>query len=338
MNIAHLLPYSAKFPLSKHNGRYEWALRLARLQAAAGHSVTIYAAPGSRDDTAPVQWQTLPESLGDKTVNNMALIKQALQTDSHDIYHSHFDYLHYFLADITTKPVVFTQHWFPTTDMTTAQKRNTKNPALAVPVTDYMAMQNQQLGLKSVDRIYHGIDLTLFTPSLQEHRERLLFVGRVAPNKGVREVVDLAIATSQKLDIIGKINAVDQGYWDSFAAKVDGDAIRYLGGLPQTDVAAILAAAKAFVFLSQSAEAFGQTIIEAQACGIPVITNDIAAAKELVQSGITGFITASDAEFRAAIDQIDTIDSKACRLFAEKFDVNVMADHYESLYRELIAR
>lgn len=339
MNIAHLLPYSAVFPLKKHNGRYEWALRLARLQVAAGHTVTMYGGPGSTDAATPaLQWRTLPASFSNKTLDNIALLQQALATDSHDIYHSHFDYLHYFVADTTTRPVLFTQHWFPTDTMVAAQHYNTHNPAIGVPVTDYMAAQNHQLGLASADRIYHGIDLDMFSPQPENQRGRFVCVGRIAPHKGVREVVSLAHTTGQKLDIIGKINASDQAYWNSFSDLIDGANIHYLGSLPQAEVASHLASAKALIFISQAVEAFGQTIIEAQACGTPVITNDIGAARELVQNGITGFVTTNDTELRMAIDQITNIDPQACRNFAEHFDVTLMAQRYESLYRQLIAR
>ena len=337
MNIAHLLPYSAKFPLQKHNGRYEWALRLARLQVAAGHTVTIYAAPDCHDDDLAIKWQTIPFDFGNKTLNNIALMKQAFDADEHQIYHSHFDHLHYFLADATTKPVIFTQHWFPNGAVAAAQRYNTKNQALAVPVTTFMATENRRLGLVSASKIYHGIDLELFSLAAQPVRDRLVFIGRIAPHKGVREIVKLAHKAGQKLDIIGKINASDRPYWDSFSQLVDGHQIRYLGALSQTEVALILAAAKAFIFISQSVEAFGQTIIESQACGTPVITNNMGAASELVHDGVTGFITSSDEAFISAINRLDTIDRQACRDFAEHFDVNRMAAQYESLYVERIA-
>jgi glycosyltransferase involved in cell wall biosynthesis len=337
MNIAHLLPHSAHFPLAKHNGRYEWALRLARLQVAAGHTVTIYAAPDSSDATSGLIWRSLPRSLNNKSLDNIALIKTAFQQPEHDIFHSHFDYLHYLVADMTPKPILFTQHWFPNETVADASIYNVRGNVYAVPVTDYMQRIDQQLGLRVAERIYHGIDLTLFHPTMNHDADRLIFVGRIAPHKGVREIVEIAIAAGEKLDIIGKVNTVDATYWEDILPLVDGKQIRYLGALPQADVAHALAEAKAFLFSSQTLEAFGQVTIEAQACGTPVIINDVGASRELVKDGLTGFVVSTRDEYLKAIAQLTMIDSAACRTFAEQFDVHVMADQYSALYRRLIA-
>ncbi|HZP55487.1 MAG TPA: hypothetical protein VFB03_01820, partial [Candidatus Saccharimonadales bacterium] len=142
MNIAHLLPYTATFPLQKHNGRYEWALRLAMIQAAKGHQVTIYSSPKSSGKN--IEWKSIDINLGDKTANNLSLIKLALSNDSHDIYHSHFDYLHYLLADQTSKPLLATQHWFPNKQTAEAAKLNKKQNVYTIAPTTYMAKEDRR--------------------------------------------------------------------------------------------------------------------------------------------------------------------------------------------------
>jgi glycosyltransferase involved in cell wall biosynthesis len=337
VNIAHLLPYVATFPLAKHNGRYEWALRLARLQVKQGHTVTVYAGPGSHDTTEPnIIWRSIPTSLGDKALNNLALMKKALANQEHTIYHSHFDHLHYEVAGNTAKPIVFTQHWFPNSTVAEASSHSKNENVFAVPVTDYMLAMNRTLGIRSVDRIYHGIDLDTFTPSGTPKSNRFIFVGRIAPHKGVREVITLAKKAGVALDIIGKINTSDEAYWNTCLPDVDGEQIRYIGALPQEKVATALASAKAFLFSSQALEAFGQVTIEAQACGTPVVINDIGASSELVVNGKTGFVVSTDTEFIHAIGQIDSINPEDCRAYAEKFDVHAMAQQYEDLYKSLI--
>ena len=93
MRIAHLLPTSAVFPLVKHNGRYEWALRLAKLQVASGHEVTIFA--GNKSGEGTVTWRTTEPSDASKRERNLELLHLAFEDDSFDVYHSHFDSLHY---------------------------------------------------------------------------------------------------------------------------------------------------------------------------------------------------------------------------------------------------
>ena len=336
MNIAHLLPYTARFPLTKHNGRYEWVLRLATLQAAAGHAVTIYAAPGSHADTTNIQWASHGGDLGDPKTNNLANIRAAFTNTAHDIYHSHFDFLHYSLAGTTPKPIVCTQHWFPNEALVNASRSSKSHNVTLVPVTHYMADADTALGLTPSAVIYHGIDLELFSYDARPKTERFVFVGRITPSKGVREAVALAKLCNIPLDIIGKINSTDKDYWNSFLPSVDGMQIRYLGAKTQTEVVAHLATARAMLFPLQVKEAFGQTTVEAQACGTPVIIQDLGASKELVQSGKTGFVVSTTDQYVEAIKNIDSIKPADCRAFAEKFNVRTMASAYDDLYEHLI--
>lgn len=334
MNIAHLLPRSAVFPLKKHNGRYEWALRLARIQAQAGHTVTVYAGRDSTDDS-PIVWQSIPDIAGDKKTANIALLTKALENPQHDIYHSHFDSLHYIVADLTDKPIVVTQHWFPTQEIANAVPLSTKHNVFNVPVTDMMKAEDEQLGIPTTDRIYHGIDLSLFHPTTG-HSDRFLFVGRIHPGKGIAEAIHYAKTANVPLDIIGKVNGTEKEFWQSLSADIDGDHIRYLGPQPQQVVAAAFAQAKAFIFPSQTEEAFGQVTVEAQAAGAPVIISNVGPSSELVITGKTGFVCETEDQFMEAIKNIDSIDRAECRTHAEQFDVVKMVAAYDSLYRSLI--
>ncbi|HZP55240.1 MAG TPA: glycosyltransferase, partial [Candidatus Saccharimonadales bacterium] len=150
------------------------------------------------------------------------------------------------------------------------------------------------------------------------------------------EAVEIARAANEGLDIIGKVNNVDQSYWQKTLPYVDGNRISYLGPKPQAEVARHLAKAKAFIFPSQSREAFGQVTVEAQACGTPVIISDIGASKELVEDGKSGFVVGSQEEFIGAVKNISRIDRRYCRKFAENFDINKMVEEYNNLYEKLV--
>lgn len=334
MNIAHLLPYSAKFPLKTHHGRYEWALRLARRQAEQGHSVTIYASPDSFDEIMAINWQSHRGTFTKSYTNNIANILAAFQGGHHDIYHSHFDFLPYFLADTVREPIIFTQHWFPSADVAEAAKFNRTRNTLAVPVTKFMATEDKKLGIPAAEVIYHGIDLNRFRFSGKPRSDRYAFVGRVAPHKGVKQAVDLAVAAGLKLDIAGKVNRRDRAYWDSILPRIDGRRIRYLGPLGQADVAQLISKSRALIFAPQSEEAFGQTIIEAQACGTPVIIQDFGAAHELVQHGKTGFVFSSRESFYESVGNLGKINPSDCRAFAEKFSFEDMVSNYWALYKK----
>lgn len=337
MKIAHLVSYSVVYPLKKHNGRYEWVLRLARLQAEAGLQPVIYSNPASHIDIPGVEWRSIDGPRDSLDETNRTLWQRAFADTDIDIFHSHFDSLHYDVAHLSPKPIVFTQHWFPNQKVADAAIRSQSANVFAVPVTNYMAQSDEKLGIPAVAPIYHGIDLELFRLSDKPHSDRLLIAGRIAPHKGVKEAVDIALATGAPLDIIGKINDKDRAYWDSFADKVDGKMVRYHGPKTQPEVAEAMQRARAFLFSGQHIEAFGQTPIEAQACGTPVIAADIGANSELIVQGQTGFLAKTAEEFVTAIGQIDTIDSAACRRQAEKFEVHRMANEYTKLYKKLLA-
>lgn len=334
MKIAHLLPYSARFPLIKHNGRYEWALRLARKQAADGHQVNFYAGPGSKDDSSII-WRSIDSVSSDRQKNNLKLISTAFE-DSHDIYHTHFDYLHYLLADRTEKPIVYTQHWFPNHQIAKAAQKNLTQNVTAVPSSDFMARKDDNLNIKHEEIIRQGIDLKLFRPTGEPVSERLIFVGRIAPWKGVLEAVLICRASSQALDMVGKLNTSEQAYWKKIEPFIDRERIRYLGPKKQAEIAKLLPRAKAFIFPSQAPEAAPQAPIEAQACGTPVLISDVGASSEWIEPGITGFIAGSQEEFIEAIKNIEKLDRNECRKFAEQFGFEDMATKYETLYERLV--
>lgn len=336
MNIAHLLPYASRFPAAKHNGRVEWAIRLAKIQASRGHTVSVYCAPGSGESVPELHWCSTLQPLDNPTANNTALIEKALQNPEHDIFHSHFDSAHYPLADLTSKPIVVTQHWFPNEDIAKAAHDRASDNVYTVPVTKLMQQEDERLSIPATEMIYHGIDLTKFSYSEEPRNDRLVFVGRIAPHKGVREAVAIAKQAGAKLDIIGKVEAKDEAYWQEILPFVDGEQIRYLGAKNLDEVAEFFSHAKAFIFPSQKAEAFGQVTIEAQACGAPVIIYDIGASSELVQDGVTGFVVTNEEDFVKAIKKLPAINRKNCRTFAETFDVGTMIEKYERLYERVL--
>lgn len=335
MNIAHILPYGARFPLAKHNGRYEWALRLAKLQADAGHEVTVYCGPSTLK-YPNLNFRTLLDKLGDKRETNASLFFLAFQDPAHDVFHSHFDSLHFTVNHLTERPVVATQHWFPDESVAADAMRSQSKNVHVVPVTKFMKAADEQLGIPCGNVIYHGIDLSLFVPVTNPRRERLLFVGRVAPHKGVKELVRMVLETGESLDIVGKINDADQPYWQEITPQVEGEKIRYLGPKPQTEVATLLAHAKAFVFFPPHIEAFGQTIVEAQACGTPAIVNDSGANGELVEDGVSGFVLGPKSTLIDALKKLPTIRSEDCQQSAARFDIREMYAGYDSLYQSLL--
>lgn len=337
MKIAHLLPATAVFPLKKHNGRYEWALRLAIQQANNGHTVVIYCGggqlPGSSIAFRALDHQPTGES--SRRTQNIALIHSAFEDTSFDIFHSHFDSLGAELAYLTSKPVITTQHWFPDEEIASRLRSNAPN-SIIVPLTQKMHDADSEFGIQPSGVIPHGIDLTLFSPDDSAQRNgRLLYVGRITEGKGVKEAVQIATAANLPLDIVGKVNTADKSYYDSFAHEIDGRTIVFHGPKTQAEVATMMQKAAGFLFANIHPEAFGQTIIEAQACGCPVVISDCGANSELIQPGVTGYACKTQDVYLHALQSLQNIKTANCRQFAEQFGLSAMIQAYDDLYSAL---
>ena len=335
MKIAHLMPSSITFPLQKPNGRYTWALDLARAQANAGHDVHIFAGQDSTD-TSSIHWQSRPPTSNHPLENNSALMASALIDTSFDIYHSHFDNLQYSLGYLTNKPIVFTQHWWPYEQTVTAASRYPNTNIWAAPPTRFMYDFDTQNNIQSQGHIYHGIDLSLFHHEPVPKSERLLFVGRISPEKNLALCIEIAKESGIGLDIIGKITPKNMSYWESLLPSIDGNQIIYHGAKTRSELIRYYSAARAVLFPTDTHEAFGLVTIEAQACGTPVITGRGGSRNELIDAGVTGFLCESITEYIDAIHASTHIRTDACRKFAEKFDIRFMVDAYESLYESLV--
>lgn len=332
MKIAHIVPNSISFPLTSHNGRYEWVRQLASLQAAKGHEVTVYGGPSSHIDG--VVCKTIESPSNDKRTNNIATFHMAFLHE-HDVYHSHFDNLHYQVAGDTKKPIVYTQHWWPDSETVRLAHLGAAN-VWAVPPTQFMYDFDSSSGIQSKGYIYHGIDLTIFRPVTTNKSDRLLYVGRISPEKNIDIAISVARKAGVPLDIVGKVSAKNQSYWEKLQPFIDGDMIRYLGQKNHDELVELYSSTAGALFPLEPTEPFGLVAIEAQACGAPVVMKAGGSRGELLQEGVTGFLCETEEEFVKKIHQLYTISSENCVSFAQKFGITAMFDSYQKLYESLI--
>lgn len=333
MRIAHVIPHSITFPLATHNGRYDWVLQLATIQADYGHEVTIYCNPASMIEG--IRTVGIKVTNQDNKRNNIDTFKLALQ-HKHDIYHSHFDNLHYEIAPETDKQIVFTQHWWPSPrTVELANLHNTHN-VWAVPPTHYMYEFDLSSGIPTKGHIYHGVDTSLFSAYPAEKNGRLLFVGRIAPEKNLPLVLKVAQRSGLGLDIIGRVPEKNQTYWQTLQPAIDGVYIRYLGPKDHSELTTYYAKALALLFPSDINEAFGLVAIESQLCGTPVIMYRGGSRGELIEEGKTGFLCDTEEDFIRAVRSAGNLDPKDCVRFAQSFDVHTMAERYQKLYQSLL--
>ncbi len=186
--------------------------------------------------------------------------------------------------------------------------------------------------------VYNGIDLSLF-PYQEKSGNYLAFLARVSPQKGVHIAIDIAKKTKRKLIIAGKISQQDRKYLDKyFWPEVDNKQIIYKGELNFIDKINLLKNAYCLLHpIEIFFEAFGMSLVEAQACGTPVISYDNGSPREVINSSKTGFVVSNFNEALEAVEEIKKIKRLDCRKWVEdNFSDKLMALNYEKLYNKII--
>jgi len=183
--------------------------------------------------------------------------------------------------------------------------------------------------------IHHGIPVDTFR--FDAHgSERLLYFGRIHPDKGAKEAIAAARASGRALDLYGIVQ--DDHYHNSeILPSLDDEAICFHGSVGGEERLRVLGSARAMLHLINFDEPFGLSVIEAMASGTPVIANRRGSMAELIEDGRNGFLVDNQAEAVAAIDRSSDLDRAAIRRFvSERFSVDRMADRYVALYRSIL--
>jgi glycosyltransferase involved in cell wall biosynthesis len=248
-----------------------------------------------------------------------------------DIIHNHFDFLPLSYTGLVDLPVVTTIHGFSSPKILPAYRRYDGR-------TRYVSISyaDRHPSLRYEATIYHGIDLGEFTPR-QNAGEHLVFLGRIHPDKGVAEAIDVARRSGRRLVIAGIVH--DRDYFErDVAPLIDGDQITYVGSLGPKERDELLGSALALVHLVNFAEPFGLSMVEAMACGTPVIGRRRGSVPEVVDEGVTGFVVEDLDDAVRAIDRAADLDRRAVRArCAERFSRDRMVDDYVDVYDRVLS-
>jgi glycosyltransferase involved in cell wall biosynthesis len=185
--------------------------------------------------------------------------------------------------------------------------------------------------------IYNGVNTDEFSFSAK-HEDYLLFIGRIIPEKGVKEAIQVANATGRRLLIVGPVAPRAQGYFDQYIKPFLDEKILYLGYIERKNVLPYYQKASALLAPLQWEEPFGLTAIEAMACGTPTIAIGRGSMPEIIKDGKTGFIVSGVGEMIEAVGKVNKIDRRACRNHVKaNFDTKQMIDGYEKAYEQVLA-
>ena len=247
-----------------------------------------------------------------------------------DIIHNNFDFLPLSYSGLVNTPVVTTIHGFSSPSILPVYKKyNAGSHYVAISESD------KSPELDYIATIHHGIDVAQF-PFSGAESDYLLFFGRIHPDKGVYEAIQVAQHVGMKLVIAGIIQ--DQDYFTSQVEPyIDGTTVDYLGSVGPDQRADVLGQALALLHLISFDEPFGLSLIESMACGTPVIAFDRGSMPEIIRDGETGYIVRDIEGAINAVAAVETIDRSICRADVERrFTSTRMARDYVRVYEKIL--
>jgi len=334
LRVAILAPISWRVPPRRYGPWEQFASLLTEGLVRRGVDVTLFATADSVTTahlvgTAPTGYSEDP-ALDAKAWEALHISAVFEQAGEFDVIHNSFDFLPLTYSGLVETPVVTTIHGFSSEQIVPVfEKYNGGGYYVAISDAD----RHERLDYAAT--IHHGIDLREFelrrTPG-----EYLLFFGRIHADKGVAEAIDVAERAGMPLVIAGIIQ--DHGYFEQLVEpRLDGERVRYTGPVGPDRRGGLLGGARALLHLVNFDEPFGFSVVEAMACGTPVIARRRGSMAEIIRHGENGFLVDSAEEAVAAVPASGALDRTAVRASVEgRFDVERMVDDYLALYRRVV--
>jgi len=336
MRVGLLAPISWRVP-PRHYGPWEQVVALiAEGLVARGVDVTLFATADSLTGARLISVCPRPlsedDTLDPKVWECLHIATAFERAGEFDLLHNHFDFLPLSYSGLVRTPIVTTIHGFSSKRILPVYQRyNRRSQYVAISDAD------RSPDLEYIATVYHGIDFTQFTFRPRPH-DYLLFMGRIHPDKGAAEAIEVARRTGRRLIMAGIIH--DHDYYEQrIAPQIDGDQVRYLGSVGPADRDQLLGNAAAFLHLINFDEPFGLSMVEAMACGTPVIAIGRGSVRELIRHGETGLIVHSLDEAVQAVPAALALDRAAIRRYAaERFSADRMVDDYLRVYEMILAQ
>ncbi len=336
MRIAMLSPIAWRTP-PRHYGPWEKiASLLTEALVGLGHDVTLFATADSitRSTLHAVCSQGYEEDsdIIPKVGECLHISELFDHAQEFDIIHNNFDFLPLTYAGLTQTPMVTTIHGFSSPGILPVYRKYNKK-TFYVSISD----ADRAKGLDYIDTIHHGIDIKEF--HFQAHPEEyLVFFGRIHPDKGAKEAIDIARACGRRLIMAGIIQ--DSTYFrEDIQPFIDDASVVYLGSVGPDKRNDLLGKAYALLHPINFNEPFGLSVIEAMACGTPVIANNRGSMPELIRDNKNGFLVSGTDEAVSAVDRIRDIDREFCRrTVMDHFTIDCMVKKYIRVYERILER
>jgi len=339
MKIAQVAPLFESVPPQGYGGTERVVSYLTEELVRQGHQVTLFASGDSVTQAHLVaacpRALRLDEQCVDQLAHCMVLLEHVFrQAPTFDLLHFHIDYLHFPLSVRQHVPHVTTLHGrLDIPDLVPVYQTFPRMPVVSISDAQRIPLP----GLQWQGTVYHGLPEDLYTFQ-DTPGSYLAFLGRISPEKGIEQAIAIARQAGMPLKIVAKIDQVDREYFQSAVQPLlDDPLVEYLGEMGERDKNAFLGQAYALLFPIDWPEPFGLVMIEALACGTPVIAYGRGSVPEVLEDGVTGWIVAGRDDAIQAIAQVSTLSRRRCRqTFEERFSATQMTQDYVRIYQQLL--
>lgn len=332
--IAVVSPVAWRTPPRQYGAWETVASNVAEGLVRRGWDVTLF---GTKDSVTSARLHAVIDrgyeedrSVDPKVAEYLHLSEVFEHAGDFDLIHNHYDFMALCYSQLVATPVLTTIHGFSSPQIMPAYHKYRHGYFVSISDSD------RDLELDYLATVYNGIDLGLY-PLAQSRGDRLVFLGRLHPDKGVHLAIEVSRRSGRKLVIAGIIQ--DEVYFRREVEPHLGDDISYIGPVDVAGKNRLFSQAAAVLHLNTIPERFGLVLAEANAAGVPVIAMDLGSCREVISHGRTGFLVSSVAAAVDALGRLEDIDARACRRHVEKrFSIDSMVKGYEAMYDVIFKR
>ena len=338
MRIAQVAPLYESVPPKLYGGTERVVSYLTEELVRQGHDVTLFASGDSKTSARLIaacpNALRLDANCKDPLVHHANLLDMVFESAANfDVIHFHVDYLHLPLSTRQKIPHVTTLHGrLDLPDLVPLYRRFHD-----VPVVSISNAQRAPIPWANWQAtVYHGLPEDLLAYN-ERPGDYLAFLGRISPEKGLDEAIEIARRSKQKLRIAAKVDPVDQSYFQEVIEPLlKNPYCEYIGEIGEAEKADFLGNARALLFPINWPEPFGLVLIEAMACGTPVIAYPRGSVPEVIEDGLTGLLVDDVDGAVRAVSRVDRLSRSGCRkTFERRFTAYRMTRDYLQVYKRL---
>lgn len=342
MKIAQVAPLYESVPPQLYGGTERVVAYLTNELVSQGHEVTLFASGDSETlaELRPVCARALRlegKRVSDPVAHHMRMLEMVAQEAlEFDIVHYHVDYMHFPITRRLRIPSVTTLHG----RVDIADAHPLYREFAEMPLVSISNAQREPIPWANwVATVYHGLPEDLYVPQ-KVTGKYLAFLGRICPEKRLDRAIEIARRAGMPLRIAAKVDAGDLAYFEAEIRKLlDDPLIEFIGEIGEREKSEFLGNAYALLFPIDWPEPFGLAMIEAMACGTPVIAYRMGSVPEVIQDGVTGCIVADFDGAMTAVERVGSVDRRNCRqVFERRFSARRMTADYLAVYRQICCR